>query len=146
MRVATAQTPLAVAARYLDEGKDAYLGKLIGFFEKTILRSDLCVAVTKVRLTLGRCCKRHGSNEMQLQIRKSPIVHLKVRRGARPAVFIVLQLRGDVELPMLIFDRFRIIGPKWGPGICAARNQRYTPQHYRARTAYKFSLFVKSCG
>src|ERR1051325_8865408 len=110
--MAAAQTALAIAAWYFNERKDADLGKPVGFFEEAILRSDFSVAVTKVRRTMGRRRKRYGSNKMQLQIRKSPVVYLEVRRGTRPAVLVVLQLRSDVDFPMLIFDRFRIIRSK----------------------------------
>ena len=61
---------------------------------------------------------------MELQIRHCAIVDFDVGRGSGPNFIFMSEDRGDINLPMLIFDRFRVVGHVRGAGPCESGGEK----------------------
>jgi len=85
---------------------------IITLLNETIFYSKFEVAGAIERWPSSRFVEGGGSKEMKLHVGRYTIIHLQVWGGARNPILVVRVLGRSVELPVLIFYRFRVVGPE----------------------------------
>ena len=109
LNVAATQLAVGVTSGNFQQRKYAYLRKAGGFLDEPIFRADFCVAITVLAAALCGRVVGQRRDEMKLHIGNNTIIHLDMRRSSRPVARGLGVLRRDVEFPMPILDRFRVI-------------------------------------
>ncbi len=114
--MARAKAAACVSSRRFQQGKNADLREAIRLLHEPIFGAESRVAITvaRGRAAWGRIAERRY--DVELQIGDGAIIDLDMRQRSRPAAGIMRPLRCDIDLPMVQFDRFRIVGDKWRPG------------------------------
>jgi len=71
--------------------------------------------------------RRQGRDDVRLEVGERPVVHLNVRGGTRPAVHVVGELGGEIDLPVPVLDRLGVVGHIEGTCqySCRSKEEQY---------------------
>ena len=78
--------------------------------EESVLYTNFCISKTICGRTVVWMDIHEWDENMQLNIGNNTIVEFKMRQGPFLPVLVVGILRGDIELPVKMFNWFRVIG------------------------------------
>lgn len=141
-----AEAPVGVAGGDFHQRKRSDHRTVGGFLHETQLGAEFDVAQAVVGGALRGSIEGEGRDDVKLQVGRRAVIELDVGRGPRNPIAIPDLLRGEVELPVLVVDRFGVVRvegrpcggaqepePRRGAGGRAPDRQTRPPRHCRLR-------------
>jgi len=108
--MASPKASIGIAHRNVHDRKNSDLRRGVIFMEESVLYTNFCISKTICGRTAVWMDIHEWDKNMQLNIGNNTIVELKMRQGPFLPVLVVGILRGDIELPVKMFNWFRVIG------------------------------------
>ena len=113
----TAAKPVRFAAGgNFQQRENSNLRQMFRLLNETEFHTEFGVAVTIMRAAARRRIVSQRRDEMKLHVGNNAVIQRDVRRSSRPAVSRFGVLRGQIQFPMLVGNRFWIVGHKRWPG------------------------------